>query len=130
MVIKYVLQAAYSGLHVAMYESRKPYPSISWNRMRWPIPPNAPLESEYAVYMLYLQSLVSSYIVMCVERLAYMFFVGSEPVRGVAKICLGLRRLGSNGVEDRRPNLENAVHEGDWAVVCRVVRVRFVGLVY
>ncbi len=56
--------------------------------------------------------------------------VGSEPVRGVAKYALGLRRLGPNGGEDRHPNLENAVHEVDWAVVCRVVRVGFVGLVY
>ena len=59
-----------------------------------------------------------------------MFFVGSEPVRGVAKTPVGLHRLGSNGGEDRRSNLEDVVREGNWVVVCRVVRVGFVGLVY
>ena len=53
--------------------------------------------------------------------------MGSEPVSGVAKYSFGLRRLGPNGGEDRRPNLVDAVHEGDWAVVCRDVRVGFVG---
>jgi hypothetical protein len=38
--------------------------------------------------------------------------------------------LRSNGGEDRRPNLEDGFHEGEWAVVCRVVWVGFVGLVY
>ena len=66
---------------------------------------------------------------MCGEAIVYVS-VGSEPIRGVAKYSLGLCRLGSNCGEDRRPNLEDAVHEGDWTVVSRVVWVDFVGLVY
>jgi len=37
------------------------------------MPPNAPLKSEYDVYMFCLDSFASSYIVMCVDRLSYMF---------------------------------------------------------
>ncbi len=33
-----------------MYETWKPHSFIIWNRMRWSIPPNAPLKSEYEVY--------------------------------------------------------------------------------
>jgi hypothetical protein len=66
---------------------------------------------------------------VCGEIIVYVF-VGSKLVRGITKYSLGFRRLGLNGGEDRRPNLEDAVHEGDWAVVCRVVRIGFVGLVY
>ncbi len=59
------------------------------------------------------------------EAIVYVY-VGLEPVRGAAKNSLGLRRLGSNGGENGRPNLEDAVHEGDWAVVY----CRFFGIVY
>ena len=56
--------------------------------------------------------------------------LGSEPVRSVAKYSLRLRRLISNGGEDRRPNIEDTVHEVDRAVVYLVAWVGFPGLVY
>ena len=56
-----------------MYEYWKPYSFIIWKRMRWSIPPNAPLKSDYVVYMFFLDSLASSYMVMCVDMPSYMF---------------------------------------------------------
>ena len=81
------------------------------------------------VYALFRKCGLLIHCDVCGEAIVYVS-VGSEPIRDVAKYSLGLRRLGSNGGEDRRPNLdEDEVHEGDWAVVCRVVRVGFAGLV-
>ena len=82
------------------------------------------------VYVLFRELGVLIYCDACGEAIVYYVSVGSEPVHGVAKNPLKLRRLGSNGGEDGRPNLEDAVHEVDWAVVCRDVWVGFVGLVY
>ncbi len=45
----------------------------------WSIPPNAPLKSEYAVYMCFFDILASSYIMMCVERLSYIFLCRLNP---------------------------------------------------
>jgi len=47
--------------------------------MRWSIPPNAPLKSEYAVHMFFKYSLASSYMVMCVDMLSYMFLCDLKP---------------------------------------------------
>jgi len=43
------------------------------------MPRNAPLKSEHAMYMFCFDSFESSYIVMCVERLSYMFQWGRNP---------------------------------------------------
>ena len=43
------------------------------------MPPNGPLKSEYAVYMICFDSFAFSYIVMCVEILSYMFRWGQNP---------------------------------------------------
>ncbi len=43
------------------------------------MPPNAPLKSEYVVYMFCWDSLASLYIVMCVDRLSYMLRRGRNP---------------------------------------------------
>ena len=81
------------------------------------------------VYVMFIKFGVLMHCDVRGEAIVYVS-VGSEPVRNFAKYSLGLRRVGPNGGEDRRPNLEDAVHKGDWAVVCRVVRVDFVGLLY
>ena len=47
--------------------------------MRWSMPPNAPLKSEYDVYIFCWDSLASSYIVMCVDKLSYMLRWGRNP---------------------------------------------------
>jgi len=81
------------------------------------------------VYVLFREFGVLIRCDACEEAIVYVF-VRSEPVRSIAKFSLRLRFLRSNGGEDRRPNLEDGFHEGEWAVVCRVVWVGFVGLVY
>ena len=52
---------------------------------------------------------------VCGEAIVYVS-MGSKPVSGVVKYSLRLQRLNSQGGENRCPNLEDAVHEGDWAV--------------
>jgi hypothetical protein len=47
--------------------------------MRWSMPPNATLKSEYAVNMFFCYSLASSYIVMRVDMLSYMFLLNRKP---------------------------------------------------
>ena len=54
--------------------------------MRWSIPPNAPLKSEYAVYMFLFDNLASSYMVMWVDMLSYMFLWDLKPYAVTLKI--------------------------------------------
>ena len=47
--------------------------------MRGSIPPKAPLKSEYAVYIFRFEIFASSYIMMWVERMSYMFLWERNP---------------------------------------------------
>ena len=79
------------------------------------------------MYVLFREFRVLIHCDVCGEAIVCVS-VGSEPVRSVAKYSLRVRRLGSNGCEDRRPSLDDAVHEDNWAIICRVVWVGLLGL--
>jgi len=81
------------------------------------------------VYVLFGKFGILIHCDVCGETVVYDS-VGSEPVRGITKYSLRFCHLGPNCGKDRRPNFEDAIHEGNWAVVCRVVWFGFIRLVY